>query len=157
MSYLCWQRAIDIRLLKESQIANGYITFKPSKTSKTSGKQVDIFITGEIQSVIDRAREIKRQYLIISEYLFSKDDCKPYTKDGLRSMWVRAKARAEITADVTFKDIRALGATDAAKSGADREEIQKRLAHTSAKTTDIYIKEVVPDKSKLTSKLPWKA
>ena len=50
---------------------------------------------------------------------------------------------------------RALGATDAAKSGENRTDIQKRLAHTSAKTTDIYIKAVVPEKSELESKLPW--
>jgi integrase len=155
MSYLCWQRAIDIRLLKESQISNGYITFKPSKTSKTSGKQVDIYITAEIQAVIEKAREIKRKYSIISEYLFSKDDCQPYAKSGLSTMWKRAKERSGIKEDVIFKDIRALGATDAAKRGEDRADIQKRLAHTSAKTTEIYIKEVIPDKSNLKSKLPW--
>lgn len=156
MTYLCWQRAIEVRMLRESQIENGYIVFRPTKTKKSSGKQVAIFITKEIGEVLTRARQIKKQYAIISDYVFSKKDCKPYTKDGLYSMWTRAKERAGLTEeDITFRDIRALGATDAAKAGEDPKEIQKRLAHTSAKTTDIYIKEVVPDKSKLTSKLPW--
>lgn len=155
ISYLCWQRAIDVRYLKESQIDGDYIRFKPSKTQKTSGKQVDIFITPDIKDVLDRARAIKKRYKIISEYVFCKDDCKPYARTGLYSMWDRAKARAGITADVTFRDIRALGATDAAKKGEARADIQKRLAHTSAKTTEIYIKEVIADRSTMKSKLPW--
>ena len=155
MSYLCWQRAIDIRLLKESQIDGNYIRFTPSKTARTSGKSVAIHITPDISAVIERARSIKRKYGTVSGYLFSKSDGKPYTKSGLSTMWKRAKQRSGITADVVFKDIRALGATDAAKAGEDRADIQKRLAHTSAKTTEIYIKEVIPDKSDLASKLPW--
>ncbi|MGX9696338.1 hypothetical protein ACWYXK_05055 [Janthinobacterium lividum] len=42
MSYLLWARSIDIRTLKESQIEDGWIRIKPSKTQKTSGKAVDI-------------------------------------------------------------------------------------------------------------------
>lgn len=160
MSYLLWARAIDIRTLKESQIikADGvdtHIRIKPSKTEKTSGKTVDIAITPQIEAVIERARAIKRQYKVISPYLFPTQKGGSYTKSGLSSMWRRAKERAGITDDVTFKDIRALGATDAARRGEDRKNIQTRLAHTSGKTTDIYIKESVPDVSDIPMSLPW--
>lgn len=157
ISYLLWARAIDIRTLKESQIVGveAWIRIKPSKTEKTSGKTVDITITQEIASVIERARAIKRRYGIISPYLFPTQKGGAYTKSGLSSMWRRAKERAGITDDVVFKDIRALGATDAAKRGEDRKDIQTRLAHTSGKTTDIYIKESVPDVSDIPMSLPW--
>lgn len=164
MTYLLWARAIDIRTLKEAQIIqtevdgqlrDTHIRIKPSKTEKTSGKVVDIAITPQIAAVIARARGIKKDYEVISPYLFPTHDGQPYTKSGLSSMWRRAKDRAGIKDDVTFKDIRALGATDAAKAGKDRKDIQTRLAHTSGKTTDIYIKEAVADISDIATSLPW--
>lgn len=164
MTYLIWQRAIDIRMLKESQIEGeigGHIRFKPSKTMKSSGKTVDILITPQIWQVIQRARAIKKEYKIakkhelISPYLFPSHKGDAYKKSGLDSLWQRAKERAKIIDDVQFKDLRALGATDAARAKVDRKEIQKRLAHTSGDTTEIYIKESVPEQSEIDLKLPW--
>lgn len=155
MSYLLWARAIDIRMIKEDQIEHGRIRIKPSKTQKTSGKMVDITITPTIQAVIDQARAIKQKYGIASVYLLPTKKGTPYTKSGLSSMWDRAKDRAGMTDDVIFKDIRALGATDAARRGDDRKDIQKRLVHTSSKTTDIYIKEAIADVSEIEMDLPW--
>lgn len=161
MSYLLWARAVDIRTLKESQIDAGRIRIKPSKTEKTSGKTVDITITPAIQDVIDRAREIKKSYKIkgqplITPWLFPTRKGTPYTKTGLFSMWDRNRERADITEDVQFKDIRALGATDAARSGEQMTDIQTRLAHTSSRTSEIYIKETIPGKSGIEMALPWK-
>lgn len=48
-----------------------------------------------------------------------------------------------------------LAATDAARRGESRDDIQKRLVHTSGKTTDIYIKEVIADVSEIPMVLPW--
>lgn len=163
MSYLLWARAIDIRTLKEAQIApaadgrllGGLIRIKPTKTEKTSGKMVDIAITAQIAAVIERARAIKKEYEVISPYLFPTQKGEAYSKSGLSSMWRRAKERAGVKDDVTFKDIRALGATDAAKAGQDRKDIQTRLAHTSGKTTEIYIKEAIADVSDIAVTLPW--
>lgn len=157
MAYLLWARAIDIRTLKESQIEDGHIRIQPSKTKKSSGKIVDIAITPAIQDVIDRARAIKRGYEIISPYLFPTQKGKPYTKSGLFSMWDRARERAGITEPIWFKDLRALGATDAAKAGKELKDIQKRLVHTTSKTSEIYIKEAVPDVSAIDMKLPWQS
>jgi integrase len=155
MSYLLWARAIDIRTLKEDQIEGGRIRIKPSKTLKSSGKVVDITITPSIQAVIDAAREIKRKYGIVSPYLLPTQAGKPYEKSGLNSMWIRAKERIGMKDDVVFKDIKALGATDAARRGEDRKHIQNRLAHTSGETTEIYIKEAIPDISNIDMDLPW--
>lgn len=160
MTYLCWARAVDVRTLKESQIADGKIRFKPSKTVKSSGKAVDIVITPEIQAVIDRARKIKKEYKVhgqdlITPYLFPTQKGGAYTKSGLFSMWKRARQRAGITDDVQFRDLRALGATDAARTGEEKEAIRKRLVHTTSKTSEIYIKDVIPELSEIDMKLPW--
>jgi integrase len=156
MAYLCWQRAIDVRMLKEEQIKDGRISFKPSKTAKTSGKAVDITITRSIQEVIDQARAIKRKYGIISPYLMPNQKGTPYTKSGLLSMWTAARERADIEEKIWFRDLRPLGATDAAKSGEHIKTIQTRLAHTSERTSAGYVKAVVADKSELEIELPWK-
>jgi integrase len=159
MTYLLWARAIDIRKLKEAQIAGDQpaqmIRIKPTKTQRTSGLMVDIEVTAEIAAVIERARAIKRKYGVISPYLFPSKKGTPYSKNGLISMWNRAKDRAGIADDVVFKDIRALAATDAAKRGTLREEIKRRLVHSNIKTTDIYIKEVIAEVSNLDVPLPW--
>lgn len=155
MSYLCWQRAIDIRTLKESQIDGDYIRFEPSKTLKSSGKKVDIFITPQIREVINRAQAIKKEKELVNPYLFPTRKKLPYTGQGLSSMWDRALERTNITDNIVFKDLRALGATDAAKAGEKMADIQMRLAHTSSKTSEIYIKESVPGTSHLESQLPW--
>jgi integrase len=105
--------------------------------------------------VIQRARAIKKKHEVESEYLFPTQQGDPYTKSGLSSMWRRSKDRVGVTDDVTFKDIRALGATDSEKARQHRKDIQTRLAHTSGKTTDIYIKEAVPDVSEIAVSLPW--
>ena len=157
MAYLLWARAIDIRTLKEAQIEDGHIRIQPSKTKKSSGKVVDILITPAIQDVIDRARAIKKRYQIISPYLFPSKKGTPYTGTGLFMMWDRARERAGITDSIWFRDLRALGATDAAKAGKQMAEIQKRLVHTSSKTSEIYIKEAIPDVSLIDMKLPWNA
>lgn len=166
ISYLLWQRAMDTRTLMESQIdladgqlVGGHIRLKPSKTAKTSGLALRIEITAEIADVIERARAFKRQHGIVSGYLFpasaGKAAGKPYTKTGLFSMWDRARERAKIADEIQFKDLRALGATDAARQGENKAAIKDRLVHTSEGTTDIYIKDAVPALSQIVMDLPW--
>lgn len=165
ITYLCWQRAKEFRLLKESQIEDGWIRFKPTKTEKTSGLSVDIMITPAIQDVIDRARAVKKAYKVISPFLFPSKKGTAYAKSGLTSMWDRGRKRAIVQAakdgvefgvSIQYKDLRALGATDAAKQGENKADIQGRLVHASGKTTDIYIKESVPTRSEIVMDLPWK-
>lgn len=156
MTYLCWARGIDMRRLKESQIENGMIRIKASKTKNTSGLAVDIVITPQIQTIIDKAREIKKKYEVISPFLFCTRKGGAYTKSGLTSMWERARERANHT-EVQFKDLRALGATDAARAGKNKDQIRARLIHTDTKTSEIYIKDVVPETSDLDLVLPWKS
>lgn len=159
MTYLLWARAIDIRMLHENQIEGGRIRIKASKTKNTSGKIVDLIITPQIQGVLDRARAVKASYQLEKDlgYLFPSQKGTPYTKSGLFTMWTRARERAGIvdTGSVWFKDLRALGATDALKAGETRGEISTRLSHMSEKTTEIYLKEAVAEASHIDLALPW--
>lgn len=109
--------------------------------------------------MLDRARAIKAGYELARDpgYLFPSKKGTPYTKSGLFSMWDRARERAGITDSVWFTDLRALGATDALKAGEGRKGIQTRLAHTSEKTTEIYLKEAVAEASGIDLALPWKS
>lgn len=159
MTYLLWQRAIDIRTLRDEKF-EGVIRTTPSKTAKSSGKSGEFIITPAIQDVIDRARAIKRKHHCVSAYLFpalaGRKKGHPYSKSGLDSMWQRAKERAGLAdSGIQFKDIRALGATDAARAGVSVEDIRKRLVHTTAKTSQVYIKEAIPEQSGINSALPW--
>ncbi|WDZ97930.1 hypothetical protein Herbaro_09170 [Herbaspirillum sp. WKF16] len=168
-AYLLWARAIDVRELKEAQIdggLGGFIRVTPSKTIKSSGKSVDIRITAPIWEVIERARAIKKEYKVhgkplITGYLFPTQKGTAYSKSGLFSMWDRARDRLGIGKDsppeerIQYRDLRALGATDAAKAGKKMEEIQARLTHTSSKTSEIYIKEVIAEVSEMDLPLPW--
>jgi hypothetical protein len=66
----------------------------------------------------------------------------------------RARDRAGLP-EVHFRDLRTLGATDAGKAKTPKEEIRKRLTHTTIETCEIYIKEVAPETSELNLDLPW--
>lgn len=76
-------------------------------------------------------------------------------RSGLGSMRERAKEHIGMKDDGVLRDIRALAATDAARRGENRSDIQMRLVHTSGKTTDIYIKQVIADVSEIPMALPW--
>jgi hypothetical protein len=69
--------------------------------------------------VIDQARAIKQTYELPASnpYLFPSQKGTPYAKTGLISRWDSARERAGIKDDVTFKDLRSLGVTDAALAG----------------------------------------
>lgn len=119
MSYLVWQRAIDVRMPLETQVTDTAIRFKPSKTAGTSGKALDVESTPQIRAVTDRAKE-----------------------------------RASVTDGIQFKDCaRSAQRRSEGRQGACRDPA--RLAHTTGKTTEIYIKEAIPETSSLDLKLPW--
>jgi hypothetical protein len=42
-----------------------------------------------------------------------------------------------------------------AASGKQMKEIQKRLVHTTSKTSEIYIKEAIPELPTVNMHLPW--
>ena len=57
-------------------------------------------------------------------------------RSDLGSMRESAKEHIGMKDDVVLRDILALAATDAARRGENRSDIQKRLEHTSGNTTE---------------------
>lgn len=141
LCYLTAQRSTDIRALTWAQVDReaGVIHFVPSKTEDSSGVAVDWPITPEIAAVLDRARSLGK---VKSMYVIHALDGQPYGTTAVRSAWDRANERAGLTDEgYTTKDIRAKAATDAKRAGYDLDEIMTGLAHTDAKTTEIYLKQ----------------
>ena len=140
LCYLTGQRSTDIRLLRWTQIENGVIKFKPSKTKKSSGAKVDVPVTPEIQEVLDRVKGMMRDRSRVTPFVIHSLDGTNYQATGLRAAWERAKQLAGVDGG-TIKDIRAKHATDASKQGYTMEEIQGSLAHEDASTTRVYLKQ----------------
>ena len=144
LCYLTAQRSTDVRSLTWAQVDReaGVIHFLPSKTEDSSGVAVDWPITPEIAAVLDRVRELDGVQRIGKLPVIHALDGKPYGATAARSAWDRACERADLTdAGYTVKDIRAKSATDAKRAGYDLDEIMAALAHTDAKTTEIYLKQ----------------
>ncbi len=153
--YLTGQRGTDIRLLGWSQIdeVEGFIKFKPTKTSGSSGAKVEVPITAAIAEVLARAKQLIKSKARISPYVIHNLEGSPYTAHGVGTAWERARNRAGIK-DATLKDLRAKHATDAMKAGYSEAEIQDTLAHEDTGTTRIYLKQRMARVSKVDLALP---
>ncbi len=148
--YLLFQRGTEIRLLRWDQIGERGIVFKPTKTERSSGKQVLVPLTEPVMEVLGRARSLGKTR---SDYVIHTEHGHPYTASGIASLFKRACARIGVK-DVTLKDIRAMAATDAAEKGFDDAQIQVALAHTDVKATQHYIRRRQVPVSVVTLTLP---
>lgn len=152
LCYLMYQRTTEIRLLKWSQVddESGVIHFTPTKTERSSGASVDIPITPEVRTVLERARSIGT---IKSMYVIHTHNGKPYSAWGIGSAWNRARERAGIDVG-TLRDLRAKALTDAKENGYSMKQLQVAGAHTDQQMTAEYIRHRVPEKSQVVMKLP---
>lgn len=150
LCYLLYQRTTEIRLLKWSDIRDGYIYFKPTKTEKSSGANVAVPISPAINAVLERARSIGR---VKGVYVIHALDGKPYATRGVGTAWVRACERAGVE-NATLKDLRAKALTDAKKAGYTMEQLSVAAAHTDAAMTGTYIKRREVASSEVVMVLP---
>lgn len=152
--YLLYQRGTDVRLLKWQQVSKQGIYFKPSKTERTSGKEIIVPMTPLIREVLERARTLRKKP---SDYVITNEKGLPYTAHGLGTFFERARRKVGLN-HITLKDIRAKAATDATKAGHSLDELKVALAHTDTKTTLRYVRAnevpvssvslVLPDRDK---------
>jgi integrase len=163
LCYLTAQRSTEIRNLKWSVIGDALtfdvnpadlgLTFKPSKTQRTSKAKVKIVVTDVMRAVFERARSIGK---VKGLYVIHTLDGQCYTASGARSAWNRACVRAGVQ-DATIKDLRAKALTDAKELGYTIEEIKVAAAHSSITTTQGYIKTKEIPQSVVELPLPPKA
>lgn len=169
LAYLTGQRAQEVRTLRWVGVET-LIRFRPSKTSKSSGREVDFVLTDDIQRVFaevkafvaDRNAELLEQALkesenreqgrrskrvqepVYSEYVLHRLDGKPFQQTGLRAAWRRAIALTKFKdSGYTIKDIRPKALTDTKKATGDMTKVQEMAAHSSITTTEGYMRDKI--------------
>lgn len=114
-----------------------------------TGVWVEIEIVGELAQIIDAHSAAK----IVRLTFVHREDGKAYTTEGLGAMFRRAAVgnalkplkASEQVRDFGLRDLRAKGATEMYRAGTPLRTLQYLLGHKSSKTTEIYIKELVPE------------
>lgn len=152
--YLIEQRTTDLRMLKQSQIRDGWIHFKPTKTARTSGAKVKWRVTSALQSVLDRAAAARKSYKLVSTvFVFPTPEGGTYSARRFLGIWNRALGRCGLE-DSGFvpKDILPSSMSDAEDQGYTMEQLQGGRGHTSISTTEGYMrqKRVVASEIELT-------
>jgi len=86
-------------------------------------------------------------------YLFTSRDGTPYTTDGFRSVFFRARDRAKI-ADLTFHDLRHTAACRMRRAGVGLDTIKEILGHSDIRVTMRYARVDKHEKQAAVEKLP---
>ena len=161
LSFLLYQRTTDVRGLRRAQVRDGVIHFAPSKTLKSSGKEVDIPITRAIQVVLDRAAELSKEIAkkrgVIGPFVIHTRQGASYTRSGIHSAYRRADEELHGTPiGLNPKALRPFAATMAKKQGYRLDQLQVGLAHTSQRTTEGYVQQHEVPVSEVALDLPQK-
>jgi integrase len=159
LSFLLYQRTTDVRQLRRSQVKDGVIHFAPSKTLRSSGKEVDIPITPAIQGVLERAAELSKAIAkdrgVICPFVIHTRQGASYTRSGIHSAYRRADEEIHGKATgLNPKALRPFAATMAKKMGYRLDQLQVGLAHTSQKTTEGYVQQHEVPVSEVALELP---
>lgn len=143
LSFLLYQRTTDVRHLEWTQVKGDGIHFHPSKTAKSSGKEVIVPITPPIRSVLDRARKLAAASGRISPYVIHARDGSRYQSDGILSYYLRAERKISPTKRLNLnpKALLPYAVTTAMRQGVTLRQMQVGRAHTSITTTEGYIQQ----------------
>lgn len=153
LAYLTGQRPGDVRRAIETDIRNGMLCFRQSKTDTP----VRIQIEGELKGLLERIQARKAAHSVRSLYLICDDRAQPLSKEGLRYRFDMARERAaesnphlaEQILGFQFRDLRAKAGTDTADS-AGLQQAQRQLGHKSVTMTERYVRGRLGDRVKPT-------
>jgi len=151
--YLTRQRPTDIRLLRESQIKDGHVHFRPSKTARSTGVSVSVPLTAEIEAAVKMAKSAQKVRTLRDGYVIASSKGQPYTKEGLYKMWATALKAAKLPTGITTRDVRPFALANLERDGATPRQLQVAAAHTTFATTEDYI-ERHRERISVTSTLP---
>jgi integrase len=131
------------RNIMKHQDGRRVLRFDRGKT----GVVVEIELVGELAKVIDGVLE---RPVVYPTFVHTRGG-ERYTRDGIAAMFRRAcvgtkKRPADPkVADFGLRDLRAKGTTEMYRTGVDIRLIQHLLGHRSVRTTEIYLKSLVPE------------
>jgi len=148
MAYLTGQRISDLLGLQWSAIGQSGITFKPAKTSKSTGASVLIEWTPKLRDVERRLKDLRKARRAFGGHVFTQQNGQPYSYWGASSAWNRARKRAGIS-NCRFNDMRAKALTDTEESDG-MQAARRKGAHSTEQQTSDYVRHKKPQKSKAT-------
>lgn len=155
LSFLLYQRSTDARILLRRHIDDKLILIAPTKTRKSSGVEIEIPVTPELQAVLDRAAGISKKWKVVCPFVIHTRQGTAYTRSGVYSAFKRAGDRAGIKG-ADPKSIRKFAANEAKRAGYDMEEIQDALGHSDISTTQGYVQKSTRRQSVVRLSLPIK-
>src|SRR5207248_2320003 len=108
---------------------------------------VEIEVTGELAQLVDAHLAAQ----VVHPTFVHRRNGARYTVAGIGAMFRRycigtkKKPPAEQVVDFGLRDLRAKGATDMFRGGIPIRQIQLLLGHKSVRTTEIYLKDLIPE------------
>lgn len=148
MAHLTRHQISDLISLEWSAFGREGITFKLSKTSKSTGASVLIAWTPKLGDVDRRLHEMRKERRTFGSHVFIKQNRRGYTYWGASSLWRKARERAGID-DCRFNDMRVKALTDT-EEAQGMQAARRKGAHSTEGQTDDYVKHKKPQKSKAT-------
>lgn len=138
LSFLLYQRSTDARILERRHIDDKIILVAPTKTRKSSGVEIEIPVTPELQAVLDRAAAISKKWKVVCPFVIHTRQGTAYTRSGVYSAFRRSGERVGIKG-ADPKSVRKFAANQAKRAGYDMEELQDALGHSDISTTQGYV------------------
>ena len=153
LSYLTAQRPADVIKMDETAIQDGVLLVKQNKTDA----KLRISIIGELERLINRIQERKKQFKVFSLKLIVDEHGKPLSQRAIWQRFDNARKKASVNNpklterinEYQWRDLRAKGGTDKA-SQDDIRTAQKLLGHTSVNMTERYVRARIGESVKPT-------
>jgi integrase len=126
-------RVSDVRLFGRQHISEGWLLFRPSKTSRSSGVEVEIPILPALQAVLDQSKADNLTFLTTHQH-------KPYSAKGLTNRmrdWCDEAGLPQCSAH----GLRKAGATIAAENGASERQLMAIYGWTEAEQAAKYTRK----------------
>jgi integrase len=129
LAYLTAQRIGDVLAIREADIGPEGIAIDQRKT----GRRLLLAWTPDLRAAVDGARQLHATRKL---WLLAQRNGKPRAYSGVRDLWDRACARAQV-ADAHLHDLRAKSLTDAKRQGLDPQPL---AGHSSPAMTARYLR-----------------
>ncbi len=126
IAFDCTQRQGDVLALTWKQIADGWISFRQSKT----GAECEMPLTQELAEALSATKR-KGVQVVISE-----DSGQPYDEHAFRKAFAKVRAGAGFK-DRQFMDLRRSGMVEAVHAGVQLRDIAARSGHSIDRTKAI--------------------